>query len=135
MVGGILGGKAFKLGNIGGELGGRSKPTNIVADRIIDQLMEIGETESCHIREQRDSQGSSCGGSASNRPSNRTGVRARSGNRHGEGNRGGTKRRGRTRTIRGRFGVRTQGRTYSMMTGRRKSTNRKLRVKAKNSPG
>ena len=48
IVGGILSNKAFELGNVGGELGWHSKPTNIVADRIIDQLIEIGETEPYH---------------------------------------------------------------------------------------
>ena len=53
MVGGIFTSKAFELGNVGGELGWHSRPTNIVADRIIDQVIEIGETETGHIREQR----------------------------------------------------------------------------------
>ena len=50
MVGGILSSKAFKLGNVGGELGWHSRPTNIMADRIIDKLIEVGETEAGHIR-------------------------------------------------------------------------------------
>ena len=48
MVGGIFTSKAFELGNVRGELGWHSRPTNIVADRIIDQLIEIGESEACH---------------------------------------------------------------------------------------
>ena len=48
MVGGILSSEAFKLGNVGGELGWHSRPTNIMADRIIYQLIEIRETEACH---------------------------------------------------------------------------------------
>ena len=51
MVRGIFTSKAFELGNVGGELGWHSRPTNIVADRIIDQLIEVGETETGHIRE------------------------------------------------------------------------------------
>ena len=50
MVRGIFTGKAFELGNVGGELGWHSRPTNIVADRIINQLIEVGETEAGHIR-------------------------------------------------------------------------------------
>ena len=65
MVGWIFSSKAFELGNVGGELGQHSRPTNIVADRVIDQLIEIGKTKACHVREQGDSRGSSCGGSAS----------------------------------------------------------------------
>ena len=42
---------------------------------------------------------------------------------------------GRTRTIIGRVRVWTQGRNYSMTTGRRKSTSQTLRVKAKKSLG
>ena len=42
MVGGILTSKAFELGNVGGELGWHSRPTDIVADRIINQLIEVG---------------------------------------------------------------------------------------------
>ena len=74
MVGGILTSKAFKIGNVGGELGWHSRPTNIVADRIIDQLMEVEETEAGHIREQWGSRGRSQGGSTGNRPSSRTRV-------------------------------------------------------------
>ena len=51
MVGGIFTSKAFKLGNVGGELGWHSRPTNIMENRIIDQLIEVGETETGHIRE------------------------------------------------------------------------------------
>ena len=51
MVGGILTSKAFKLGNVGGELGWHSRPTNIVVDRIINQLIEVGETKVGHISE------------------------------------------------------------------------------------
>ena len=76
MVGGILSSKAFKLGNVGGELGWHSRPNNIVADRIIDQLIEIGETEACHKGEQGSSRGSSYGDSTSNSPSIRAGVAA-----------------------------------------------------------
>ena len=36
MVGGILTSKAFELGNVGGELGWHSRPTNIMVNRIID---------------------------------------------------------------------------------------------------
>ena len=76
MVRGIFTSKAFKLGNVGGELGWHSRPTNIVADRIIDQLIEVGETETGHIREQRGSRGRSCSGSTRNGPSSSTGVAA-----------------------------------------------------------
>ena len=76
MVGGIFTSKAFKLGNVGGELGWHSRPTNIVADRIIDQLIEIRETKIGHIREKRDSRGSSHSGSTGNGPNSRTGVGA-----------------------------------------------------------
>ena len=55
MVGGIFCSKAFKLGNVEGELGWHSRPTNIVADRIIDQLTEVRETKADHIREKRGS--------------------------------------------------------------------------------
>ena len=51
MVRGILASKAFKFGNVVGELGWHSRPTNIVANRIINQLIEIKETEASHIRE------------------------------------------------------------------------------------
>ena len=66
MVGGILSSKAFELGNVEGELGWHSMPTHIVADRIVDQLIKIRETNPNHIREQRGSRGSSRGGSARN---------------------------------------------------------------------
>ena len=49
MVRGIITSKAFELGNIGGELGWHSRPTDIVADRIINQLIEVRETEAGHI--------------------------------------------------------------------------------------
>ena len=76
MVGGIFTSKAFELGNVEGELGWHSRPTNIVANRIIDQLIEVRETETGHIREQRDNRGSSRGDSASNSPNIRAGVAA-----------------------------------------------------------
>ena len=76
MVGGILSSQAFELGNVGGELGWHSRPTDIVANRIIDQLIEVGETETDHIREQRGSRGRSRSGSTGNGPSSRTGVAA-----------------------------------------------------------
>ena len=50
MIRGIFTSKAFELGNVEGELGWHSRPTNIVVDRIVDQLIEIGETETSHIR-------------------------------------------------------------------------------------
>ena len=53
MVGWIFTSKAFELGNVRRELCCHSRPTNIMADRIIDQLIEIGETEIGQIREQR----------------------------------------------------------------------------------
>ena len=74
MVRGIFTSKAFELRNVEGELGGHRRPTNIVADRVIDQLIEIGEAEACHIREQRDSRGSSPGSSTSKIPSSRARV-------------------------------------------------------------
>ena len=49
MVGGIFTSKAFELGNVGGELGWHRRTTNIVADRIIDKLIEFEETEADHI--------------------------------------------------------------------------------------
>ena len=51
MVGGILTSKAFKLGNVRGELGWNSGPTNIMADMVINELIEVGETKANHIRE------------------------------------------------------------------------------------
>ena len=51
MVGGILSSKAFELGNVGGELGWHSSPTDIMANRVINELIEIRETEANHIRE------------------------------------------------------------------------------------
>ena len=59
MVGWIFSSKAFELRDVGGELGWHSRPTNIVADRVIDQLIEIGEAEACDVWEQRCSRGSS----------------------------------------------------------------------------
>ena len=50
MVGWIFSSKAFKLRDVGGELGWHSRPTNIVADGVIDQLIEIGEAETCDVR-------------------------------------------------------------------------------------
>ena len=76
MIGGIFTSKAFELGNVRGELGWHSRPTDIVADRIINQLIEVRETETCHIREQRCSRGRSRSGSNGNGPSSRTGVAA-----------------------------------------------------------
>ena len=73
MIGWIFSRKAFKLGNVRGVLGWHRRPTNIMADNVIDQLIEIGETEAYHVREQGDSRGSSCGGSASSIPD----IRAR----------------------------------------------------------
>ena len=102
MVGGIFASKAFELGNVGKELGGHSRLTNIVADRIIDQLIEIRETKTYHIGEKRDSRGSSRGGSVSNSPNIRAEVATsvRPWTKHGEGNGGRTRRRGRTQRIR-----------------------------------
>ena len=98
MVRGIFTSKAFELRNVGGELGGHRSPTNIVADGIIDQLIETGEAEAFHIREQRDSRGSSHGSSTSNIPSSRAGVATsvRPGNRNSEDNRGRTRSKRRT---------------------------------------
>ena len=45
MVDWILSSKAFELRDVRGELGWHSRPTNIMADRVIDQLIEIGEAE------------------------------------------------------------------------------------------
>ena len=53
VVGWIFSSKAFELRDVGGELGWHSRPTKIVADRVIDQLIEIGEAEVYHVREQR----------------------------------------------------------------------------------
>ena len=78
MVRGIFTSKAFKLRNVGGELGWHSRPTDIMANRIINQLIEVRETETGHIREQWRSRGRSHSGSTGNGPSSRTGVRARS---------------------------------------------------------
>ena len=52
VIGWIFSIKAFELRNVGGELGWHSRPTNIVADRVIDQLIEIGEAEACDVRQQ-----------------------------------------------------------------------------------
>ena len=51
MVRGIFTSKAFELGNVRGELGWHSRPTDIMENRIIDQLIEVEETEASHIRE------------------------------------------------------------------------------------
>jgi len=98
MIGWIFSSKAFELRDVGGELGWHSRPTNIVANRVIDQLIEIREAEACDVREQRCSRGSSCGGSASSSPGIRVGIPAsvRPWNIHSEGDRGRTRRRGRT---------------------------------------
>ena len=50
MIGGIFTNKALELGNVRGELGWHNRPTDIVADRIVDKLIEVGETEADHIR-------------------------------------------------------------------------------------
>ena len=98
MVGWIFFSKAFKLRDVGGELGWHSRPTNIMADRVIGQLIEIGEAEACHVREQRCSRGSSCGGSTSSSPDIRAGITAsvRPWTRHSEGDRGRTRSKRRT---------------------------------------
>ena len=49
MIGWIFSSKAFELRVVGGELGWHSRPTNIVVDRVIDQLIEIGEAEACNV--------------------------------------------------------------------------------------
>ena len=92
MVRGIFTSKAFKLRNVGGELGGHSKPINIVVDRVIDQLIEIGETEACHVREQGYSRGSSYRGSTGSISGIRAGVTTsvRPRTRHSKGDRGRT---------------------------------------------
>ena len=76
MVRGIFTSKAFELGNVRGEIGWHSRPTNIVVDRIVDQLIEIWDIEPSHIREQRGSRGRSRSGSTGNRPNSRTRVAA-----------------------------------------------------------
>ena len=48
----IFSSKAFKLGDIGRELGWQSRPTSVMVYRVIDQLVKIGKTEACHIGEQ-----------------------------------------------------------------------------------
>ena len=98
MVRRIFTSKAFEFRNAGGELGGHRRPTKIVADGIINQLIEIREAETYHIREKRDSRGSSCGGSSSNIPSSRARVSTsiRPWTRHCEGDKGRTRSRGRT---------------------------------------
>jgi len=98
LVGGSFASKAFELGNVGGKPCWHSRPTNIVANRIINQLIEIGETEADHIREQRGSRGRSRSGSTGSGPSSRTGVRARSRTRHGGGRGGRTRMMGRKNT-------------------------------------
>ena len=50
MVGWIFSSTAFVLRDVRGELGWHSRPTNIVADRFIDQLIEIGEAEACDVQ-------------------------------------------------------------------------------------
>ena len=92
MIGWIFSSKALELGNVGGELGWHSRPTNIMADRVIDQLIEIGETKAYHVGEQGDNHGSSCGGSASSIPNIRAGVTTsvRPWTRHSKGDRGRT---------------------------------------------
>ena len=92
MIGWIFSSKAVELRDVRGELGWHSRPTNIVDDRVIDQLIEIGDTEAFHVREQGDSQGSSCSGSASSILSIRVRIIAsvRPWTSHSEGDRGRT---------------------------------------------
>ena len=92
MVGGIFTSKAFELGNVGGELGQHSRPTNVVVDRVIDQLIEIGEAEACDVRQQGYGRGGSCGGFASSSSGIRAGstTSVRPWTRHSEGDRGRT---------------------------------------------
>ena len=97
MIGWIFSNKAFELRDVGGELGWNSRPNNIVADRVIDQLIEIGEAEACDVRQQGYGRGSSCGGSASSSPEIRAEITTsvRPWTKHSEGDRGrtGSKRR------------------------------------------
>ena len=97
-IGWIFSSKAFELRDVRGELGWHSRPTNIVVDRVIDQLIEIREAEACHVREQGCSRGSSCGGFASSSPGIRAGIPAsvRPWTRHSEGDRGRTRSKRRT---------------------------------------
>ena len=92
MVRGIFTSKAFKLRNVRGELGGHRRPTNIMVDGVIDQMIEIGETEACHVREQGYSRGSSCRGSIGSISGIRAGVttNVRPRTRHSDGDRGRT---------------------------------------------
>ena len=64
-----------------------------MVNRVIDQLVEIGETEAYHIGKQGDSWGSSCGGSAGSIPGIMAGVTTsvRPWPRHSEGDRGRTR--------------------------------------------
>ena len=43
----IFSSKTFKLGDVGRELGWHSRPTSVMAYRVIDQLVKIENTESC----------------------------------------------------------------------------------------
>ena len=107
-----------------------------MVDGIINQLMEIGEAEACNIRQHGGGQGSGCDGSARSRAGIGAGRTAsvRPWTRHGGGGRG-TGRERRTRGIRGGVGVRTRRWTGSTTAVRSRSINRKLRMKAKKSPG
>ena len=91
--------QGLQIRNVEGELGGHSRPTNIVADRVINQLIEIGEAEACDVREQGCGRGSSSGGSASSSFDIRAGSTASvmPWTRHSEGDRGRTRRKRRTR--------------------------------------
>ena len=93
MIGWIFSSLAFEFRDVGRELGWHGRPTNIVADRVVDQLIEIGEAEACNVRQQWGGRSRSGGGSASSRASIRAGRTAsvRPWTRHG--GRGRTRRR------------------------------------------
>ena len=99
VIGWIFSSLAFELRDVGRELGWHGRPTNIVADRVIDQLIEIREAEACNVRQQGGGRGSSCGGFASSQAGIRAGrtPSVRPWTRLSEGGRGRTRRRRRTR--------------------------------------
>ena len=76
MIGWIFSSLAFEFRDIGRELGWHGRPTNIVADRVVDQLIEIGEAEAYNVWQQRGGRGCSCGDSASSRAGIRAGSTA-----------------------------------------------------------
>ena len=70
----ICSSKAFKLGDVGMELGQHSRPTSVMAYRVIYQLVKIRKTKAYHIGEKGRSRDSSCCGPTSSIPNIRSGA-------------------------------------------------------------